>query len=74
MFGMEKMTQSHETQQNRLQKQLNAKQVAYQNLATGSATLLGTETLFWTERLMLHLTHWVAQPRLAQLAEVLGGE
>ena len=49
-------------------------QVAYSDIEQGTRHLLVLNTLFWTERVLLKLTNWLAQQRLAQLAKVLSNE
>lgn len=52
-----------------LEQQLVNQQNAYTQLKQGAGALLDTN-LYWTERLLLRLTHRIATIRLQQLAEI----
>lgn len=60
-----------ESQSSTLKFHMETKQAAYRQLVRGAATLLKTDSLFWTERLLLKVMGRLAEQRLTQLGEVV---
>ncbi|MBK8904484.1 MAG: hypothetical protein IPM53_25120 [Anaerolineaceae bacterium] len=54
-----------------LQQELVIQQNAYTQLKQGAEALLTINKLYWTEQLLLRLTHRIATVRLRQLAAIL---